>query len=173
MRTSSAATRTRASLHGNAQPHLLDLPVTSCSCPCTSSLHGRNHPAGNYSLLPVPHHTCSHDVTRALKKKKTSQTEGFTTRAQVLCPSVTCAVRSANRTHCAGHVEFHTRARPENPSIPNPSVQPTFCPSRDRLHSPRTFLDRVSLPQASTWRSRALHGPNLALAAVQTRRGSQ
>ena len=49
--------------------------------------------------------------------------------------------------------------------------QPTFCPSRDRQHSPRTFPDRVSLPQASTWRSRALHGPNLALAAVQTRRG--
>ena len=63
-----------------------------------------------------------------------------------LCPSVTCAVRSANRTPCAGHVEFHTRARPENPSIPNPSTQPCFCPSRDRQHSPWAFPDRVSLP---------------------------
>ena len=30
--------------------------------------HGRNHPAGIHSLLPDPEHTCSHDVTRALKK---------------------------------------------------------------------------------------------------------
>ena len=47
-------------------------------------------------------------------------TDGFSTRAHVLCPSVTCAVHSANRTHCAGHVEFHTRARLENPSVPDP-----------------------------------------------------
>ena len=47
----------------------------------------------------------------------------------MLCPSVTCAVHSANRTHCAGHVEFHTPARVENPSSPNPATQPGFCPS--------------------------------------------
>ena len=50
-------------------------------------------------------------------------------RAHVLCPSVTCAVHSANRTHCAGHVGFHTPARVENPSSPNPATQPGFCPS--------------------------------------------
>ena len=44
----------------------------------------------------------------------------------MLCLSVTCAVRSANRTPCAGHVEFHTRARPENPSVPNPFTSLPF-----------------------------------------------
>ncbi len=97
--------------------------------------------------------------------KHTSHSEGLPTRTHVLRPSVTCAVRSANRTPCAGHVELHTHARVKNPSIPNPSTQPTFCPSRDRQHSPRTFPDRVSLPQPRTRRSRAKHGPNLALAA--------
>ena len=47
----------------------------------------------------------------------------------MLCSSVTCAVHSANRTHHAGHEEFHTRVRVENPSSPNPTPQPGFCPS--------------------------------------------
>ena len=50
-------------------------------------------------------------------------------RAHVLCPSVTCAVHSANRTHHTGHVEFHTPARVENPSSPNSATQPGLCPS--------------------------------------------
>ena len=82
-----------------------------------------------FTLLPDPDHTCSHDVTIRIPQKQTSQSEGFTTRTNVLCPSVTCAVHSANRTHCAGHVEFHTPVRVENPSIPNSSTQLTFCPS--------------------------------------------
>ena len=90
--------------------------------------HGRHHPAGFHSLLPDSDHTCSHDVTLRIQKQ-TSQSEGFTTRTHVLCPSVTCAVHSANRTHQAGHVEFHTRVRAENPSSPNSATQPTFCPS--------------------------------------------
>ena len=109
---------------------MLDLARDVMQLPCTSSLHGRHHPAGIYSLLPDSDNTCSHDVTRALKKKKkTSQSEGFSTRAHVLCSSVTCAVHSANRTHRAGHVEFHTRVRVKNPSRPNPSTQPGLCPS--------------------------------------------
>ena len=64
-----------------------------------------------------------------LKNKQTSQFEGFSTRAHVLCPSVTCAVHSANRTHHAGHVGFHTRVRVKNPSSPNPATQPSLCPS--------------------------------------------
>ena len=90
--------------------------------------HGRHHPAGIYSLLPDPDHTCSHDVTCA-SQKQTSQSEGFSTRAHVLCPSVTCAVHSVNRTHRAGHVKFHTRVHVENPSGPNPATQPGLCPS--------------------------------------------
>ena len=62
-------------------------------------------------------------------QKQTSQSEGFSTRAHVLCPSVTCTVHSANRTHRAGHVEFHTRVHVGNPSSPNPATQPGLCPS--------------------------------------------
>ena len=47
----------------------------------------------------------------------------------MLCPSVTCAVHSANRTHRAGHAEFHTRVCVKNPSSPNPATQPGLCPS--------------------------------------------
>ena len=75
----------------------------------------------------TPNHTCSNDVTLRIAKQ-TSQSEGFTTRAHVLCSSVTCAVHSVNRTHCAGHVEFHTPARVENPSVLNQATQPGFCP---------------------------------------------
>ena len=82
-------------------------------------------------------------------QKQTSQSEGFTTRAHVLCPSVTCAVHSANRTHRAGHVGFHTRVRVENPSSPNPATQPGLCPSAGSA----TFTASVS-------------GPGLTLAAV-------
>ena len=49
-------------------------------------------------------------------------------RAHVL-PCVTCTVHSANRTHHAGHVGFHTRAHVQNPSSPNPPTQPDLCPS--------------------------------------------
>ena len=65
----------------------------------------------------------------------------------MLCPSVTCAVHSANRTHRAGHVEFHTRVRVENPSSPNPATSLAFVRPRDQLHPPLAFPDRVSLPQ--------------------------
>ena len=62
-------------------------------------------------------------------QKQTSQSEGFSTRAHVLCPSVTCAMHSANRTHHAGHVGFHTRVHVKNPSVPNSTTQPGLCPS--------------------------------------------
>jgi len=52
------------------------LPVTSCSCTCTSSLHGRHHPAGIYSLLPDSDHMCSHDVTLRIPKSKPRSPRG-------------------------------------------------------------------------------------------------
>ena len=67
-------------------------------------------------------------------KKKTSQSEGFSTRAHVLCPSVTCTVHSANRTHHAGYVGFYTRAHVKNPSHPNSLPSLTFVRPRDQLH---------------------------------------
>ena len=72
------------------------------------------------------------------------------------------------RPHRASHT------RPSGEPIHSESIiQPSFCPSRDRQHPPRAFPDRVSLAQPSTRRPRAQHGPNLALATVQTRHGSQ
>ena len=43
-----------AHLRGNYQPRMLDLTRDVMQLPCPSSLHGRHHPAGNYSLLPDP-----------------------------------------------------------------------------------------------------------------------
>ena len=120
------------------------LPVTSCSCTYLVP-HGRNHPAGNYSLLPDPApHVQAAMTSLAHKKKQTSRSEGFSTRAHVLRSSVTCTVHSANRTHRAGHVEFYTRAHVQNPSSPNPPTQPDLCPSAGSATSPRAFPDRVS-----------------------------
>ena len=79
--------------------------------------------------------SCRIPTTRAAltspcaSQKQTSQSEGFSTRAHVLCLSVTCAVHSANRTHRTGHVGFHTHVRVKNPSVPNSSTQPGLCPS--------------------------------------------
>ena len=150
-------------------------PVTSWQlfalCAPHPSLYGTIRQGFN-PLLPDSNHTCSHDVTLHIPKQA-PRFEGLPTRAHALCLSITCAVRPANRTHCAGHMELHTHTRLENPSVPNPYIQPSFCPSRDRQHPPRAFPDRVSLAQPSTRQPRAQHGMNLVLAAVQTRRGSQ
>ena len=87
-------------------------------------------------------------------------------RTHVLCLSVTCAVHPANRTHRAGHVEFHTRVNVKNPSVPNSLPSLAFVRPRDRLHLPRAFPDRASLSQPSTWGSRALHSTDHPFAAV-------
>ena len=164
-RSTSVATRTPRILHGNSQPALWTLPVTSCSCMCTSSLHGRHHPAGFYSLLPDSDYTCSHDITLRIQKQ-TSQSEGFPTRTNVLCPSVTCAVHSANRTHRAGHVEFHTRVRVENPSVPNSATQPGLCPSAGSATSTACVPGPGFTPAAEHVGASCVHGPDCALAAV-------
>ena len=79
----------------------------------------------------------------------------------MLCSSVTCAVHSANRTHHAGHVGFHTRAHVKNPSSPNPTTQPDLCPSAGSANPPRAFPDRVlTLAAVHTGVSPvARHGP--------------
>ena len=100
----------------------------SCSCTVPRPFMDGTIRQGFTPSCQIPTHTCSHDVTLRIQKQ-TSQSEVFTTRAHVLCPSVTCTVHSANRAHHAGHVEFHTRVRVENPSSPNPDTQPGLCPS--------------------------------------------
>ena len=84
-------------------------------------------------------------------------------RAHVLCPSVTCAVHSANRTHHAGHVGFYTRAHAQNPSSPNPTTQPGLCPSAGSANPPRAFPDRVLTLAAvhAGVSSVARHGPSV------------
>ena len=156
-----------APLRGNYQPRRLDLPVTSCSCSCTSShMDGTIRQGLTPSCRTPTTRAGSHDVTRALKKRKTSQSEGFSTRTHVLCPSVTCAVHSANRTHRAGHVEFHTRAHVKNPSSPNPTTQPGLCPSAGSANPPRAFPDQASPSQPCTRGSRPLHSTDYPCAGV-------
>ena len=58
MRSPARQLAPRAPLHGNYQPRMLDLARDVMQLLSTSSLHGRNHPAGNYSLLPDSNHTC-------------------------------------------------------------------------------------------------------------------
>ena len=158
-----------ALLHGNSQPRTLDLARDVMQLPCTSSLMDGTIRQGFTPSCRIPTTRAAMTSPCALKKKKkTSQSEGFSTRAHVLCPSVTCAVHSANRTHRAGHVEFHTRVRVKNPSSPNPSTQPGLCPSAGSatVHLPRAFPDRASPSQPSTRGSRPLHGTDHPHAAV-------
>ena len=63
-------------LRGNYQPRTLDLARDIMQLHVYLGPLGRHHPAGNYSLLPDPNHTCSHDVTRTLKKKKPRNPRG-------------------------------------------------------------------------------------------------
>ena len=96
--STSAATRSSRTLHGNSRPRASDLARDVMQLHVYLVPHGRHHPAGIYSLLPDSDYTCSHDVTLCIQKQ-TSQSEGFHTRAHVLCPS-----------------ELHKHARVENPS---------------------------------------------------------
>ena len=133
---------------GNSQPRTFVRDVMAAvRASLPSSLLDGTIRQGFNPLLPDSHHTCSHDVTLRIPKQ-TSHFEGFLTRAHVLCPSVTCVVRSANRTPCAGHVEFHTHAHLENPSIPNPFNQPSFCPSAGSATS-TAYVSRPGFTRAA------------------------
>ena len=175
MRTTSAATRslrTSAAIHNRAP---CTLPVTSWQLLVLRA----PRPSLDGTIRQGFNPSCRIPTTRA------AMTSLCTLKANLAFRRVphasTCAlpVRDLRRALCEqgtlrrSHRVSHTHARLENPSVPNPFNQPSFCPSWDRQHLPRTFPDRVSLAQASTRRPRAQHGPNLALAAVQTRRGSQ
>ena len=53
---------------GNSQSRTLDLARDVMQPHVYLFPHGRPHPAGIYSLLPDPDHTCSHDVTLHIQK---------------------------------------------------------------------------------------------------------
>ena len=164
-RSSSAATRTSrfcAAIHSRA---LWTLPVTSCSCRVPHP--SWTAPSGRVSLPPAGSRTTRAAMTSPCSsQKQTSQSEGFSTRAHVLCPSVTRAVHSANRTHRAGHVEFHTRVRVESPSSPNSSTQPGLCPSAGSATSTACVSGLGLTLIAEHVGSRALHGMDHPFAAV-------
>ena len=123
----------RASLHGKHSRTCWTLPVTSCSCRVPRPLW--TEPSGRDLLPPagLQPHVRAAMTSPAHKKKQTSQSEGLSTRAHELRSSVTCTVHSANRTHRAGHVEFHTRAHVQNPSVPNSRPSLAFVRLRDQL----------------------------------------
>ena len=104
-------------------------------------------------------------------QKQTSQSKGFSMRTNVLFSSVTCAVHFANRTHCAGHVEFHTHVRVKNPSVPNSSTQPGLCPSAGSATSTACVSGPDLTLAAVHAGSRPLHSTDHPHAAVQTRDG--
>ena len=105
--------------------------------------------------------------------KQASRFEGFPTRAHVLCPSVTRLVRSVHSAHGAGHMELYTHARLENPSDPNSSIQPSFCPSAGSAYIHRVRFRTGFHSRRRTRQPRAKDGTNLAHAAVQIRRGAR
>ena len=151
---------------GNSQPaHLSRDIMAAVRASRTSSLLGRHHPAGIHPP-PAGFQPYVQPRRHPAHPKQASRFEGFPTRAHVLCPSVTCFVRSTNRTHSAGHMELYTHARLENPSVPNSFPCLTSVRLRGRLESTAAFPDRVSLAQTCVWRPRAKHGTNHALAAV-------
>ena len=142
------------------------LPVTSCSClvPRPSWME----PSGRALLPPAGFRTTRAAMTSPAhnKKKQTSQSEGFSTRAHVLFPSVTCAVHSASRTHHAGHVGFYTRAHVKNPSVPNSTTQPGLCPSAGSAPS-TACVSGPGLPSQPCMRgSRPWHGTDHQHATV-------
>ena len=119
------------------------LPVTSCSCTCTSSLMDGTIRQGITPSCQIPNTRAgSHDVTRALKKNKPRDPRD--SPREHMCPApVTCTVHSADRTHRAGHVGVpHTCSRTE-PIHSEFSTQPDLCPSAGSAISPRAFPDRV------------------------------
>ena len=122
-----------AHLRGNYQPRTLDLARDIMQLHVYLVPHGRNHPAGNYSLLPDSNpHTCSHDVTRALKKTNLA--------IRGILHASTCAslVRNLHRapceqsTPCRSRRVSHTCSR-KNPSVPNSLPSLTFVRPRDQL----------------------------------------
>ena len=132
---------------------MLDPARDVMQLPCTSALMDGTIRQGITPSCRTPTTRAgSHDVTRALKKKQTSQSDGFSTRAHVLFPSVTCTVHPANRAHRAGHVEFHTRAHVKNPSVPNSLPSLAFVRPRDQQHQ------RVRFRTGAHPRSRARGG---------------
>ena len=148
------------------------LPVTSCCCTCTSShMDGTIRQGITPSCRTPTTRAGSHDITRALKKKQTSRSEGLSTRAHVPLPSVTCTVHSANRTHHAGHVGFHTRAHVKNPSSPNSLPSLTFVRPRDQQHHRVRFRTGSLLSQPCSRWSRTWHSTDYSCATMQTRHG--
>ena len=118
-----------AHLRGNSQPRTLDLARDVMQLHCTSSLHGRHHPAGIHSLLPDSDYTCSHDVTLRIAKTNLA--------VRGVLHASTCAlpVRNLRRALCEQSTPrrsrrvSNTRVRVGNPSSPNPATQPGLCPS--------------------------------------------
>ena len=86
MRISSAATRTRASLHGNAQPRTLDLARDVMQLHMVLVPLGRNPPAGNYSLLPDPAPHVQAAMTSLAHKKKNKPRNPRDSPREHMCP---------------------------------------------------------------------------------------
>ena len=116
MRISSAALAPRASLHGKHSRTCWTLPVTSCSCPCTSSHMDGTIRQGFNPLCQIP-------TTRAAMTSPCASKTNLAVRGVHHASTCALPVRNLRRALCeqntrAGHVGFHTPARVENLSSP-------------------------------------------------------
>ena len=85
-----------AHLRGNYQPRTLDLARDVMQLPVYLVPHGRNHPAGNYSLLPDPAPHVQAAMTSLARKKKTNLA------IRGILHASTCAlpIRNLHRAFC-------------------------------------------------------------------------
>ena len=129
--------------------------------------HGRNHPAGIYSLLPDSNHTCSHDVPRALKKKTNLAIRG-------VLHANTCAlpVRNLRRALCEQNTPRRSRRVSHTCLRKEPVQSESNYPAWPLSVRGISYIHRVRFRTGPHPRSRArgglvsLHGTDHPVAAV-------
>ena len=151
MRISSAATRsfcTSAAIHNRAP---CTLPVTSWQL-FAYLVPRLSWTAPSSRVSP----SCRIPTTRAAMTSLCALKANFALRGAPHASTCALPVRNLRRALCEQntlrrpHRVSHTRP-PGEPIHSESIIQPTFCPSRDRQHSPRAFPDWISLVQTRTW----------------------
>ena len=140
-------------------------PVTSCSCRVPRPFMDGTIRQGITPSCRIPHHTCSHDVTHALKKTNLA-IRGVLHASTCALPI--CNLRRAlceQNTPCRSRRVSHTCSRTE-PIQSEFSTQPDLCPSAGSATSPRAFPDRVYPSQLCSRGSRPWHGTDYPCTTV-------
>ena len=168
---SSAATRTLRFCTAIISRARWTLPVTSCSCRVPRPFMDGIIRQGFTPSCRIPNHTCSHDVTRTLKKTNLA--------IRGVLHASTCALPVRNLRHALCEQNTPRRSRRVSHTCPRKepiqsefTTQPGLCPSAGLATPLRAFPDRASTSQPCTRGSRTLHSTDHLCAAVQTRDGN-